>query len=103
MAKSTNSIFLSNSVASIGTVIDKRIEPKDTYLVSHTVIKKTSAAMAIAFGSKIISTPQVVATPFPPLNFKNMLQLCPITALNPSNALKTLKVIGASGVNLREE
>jgi hypothetical protein len=67
----------------IGKVIEADMEPTDICLVSHTAIAKTRKASDVGIGSKAIKTPAEVATPFPPLKFKNMVQICPNMQAKP--------------------
>ena len=66
----------------IGRVIDDNIELSETYFVKIIVASQTIAAIPTTFGHRTINTPVLVATPFPPLNFRNTGHIWPITAAN---------------------
>jgi len=65
-----------------GRVIAIAMEPKETYLNLHVTIKNRETAINTEYGANNTDAPKVVLTPFPPLNFKNMLKSCPIMAAN---------------------
>lgn len=50
-------------------------EPRETRRVARAKRDQIAVAMRIAFGESARKTPRLVATPFPPLNFKKMVQL----------------------------
>lgn len=49
-------------------------DPRETYLNLHLIIKNRTTAISTGYGANKIEAPNVVFTPFPPLNFKNMLK-----------------------------
>ena len=59
------------------------MEPKDTYRVIATIIAKINNATKHTKGSSASTTPAEVATPFPPLNFKKIVKVCPMMAQIP--------------------
>ena len=56
-----------------------RTEPRETYLLTNTIIIKAAKQVSAKTGFIASIEPKEVATPFPPLNPKNAGQLCPIT------------------------
>jgi hypothetical protein len=83
-----------NSIVNRGKLRAASMEAKEMILLikklkNHTTIVKPRAI----FNPGILkarpkSTPKVVATPFPPLNLKNIVQLCPHMQHNPMIILK---------------
>lgn len=63
-----------------------RIEPKDEYLVIMTVRNQTIKQETASIGLIAKMTPKDVATPFPPLNLKNIVKICPIIAVIPTTS-----------------
>ena len=92
-AKTTVAIPLPLKAAIRGTEIANRIEPKDTYFVIQTVMIQIESPAISSTGRRIAKTPMNVATPFPPLNFKNMVQLWPAITAKAKSALKRYKFI----------
>lgn len=85
---------LLKNVAKTGKLIAARIEAKEMILL---VIKVTSHTKTVninmnfkpaIFTERPSNTPKVVATPFPPLNPKNIVQLCPQIQLTPTSKQK---------------
>ena len=69
----------------IGSDIAAVIEPSATYFVIKRTTKKTIKEKMADNGDNPKKTPHPVATPFPPLNFKNGVQICPATAQKPAS------------------
>ena len=73
----------------MGNKIADKIEAKDTILVSTKIKSQLRISkIRIIFNpgiliARAIKTPKLVAIPLPPLNFKNMVQLCPAIQLKP--------------------
>ena len=71
-----------------------KMEARETILADNKVIVQTitqdnkTQIKPLTFKAKPNKTPKVVATPFPPLKFKNTGQLCPIIAKTPKINLK---------------
>ena len=49
-------------------------------------------SIKIAYGTKTKNTPNVVATAFPPLNFKNNENVCPSIAAIPITIISNLSI-----------
>ena len=62
----------------IGNVIAANIEARDTYLNIRSIITNTKKQINTAKEFIAKKAPQAVATPLPPLKFKNMVKICPI-------------------------
>ncbi len=67
-----------------GTDTAELIEAKETYLFQRKTTTHTINPKINIFGAIPMSTPAEVATPFPPLNFKNIVQSCPTMATKPN-------------------
>ena len=52
-------------------------EPRATVFVKKVTKTQIAVVHAVARGTIARKTPNVAATPFPPLNFKKIVQLCP--------------------------
>ena len=76
----TNSNGIPNIKAKIGTQIAAIIEASDTYLLIITITSQMIKTIADTVGMSMIMTPRPVATPLPPLNFKNKDSECPMIA-----------------------
>ena len=64
-----------------GNITAAHIEDSDTYLDIANTIAKTKRHVKVAKGFIAKNAPHPVATPLPPLKFKNMVNICPkITA-----------------------
>ena len=78
-----------NSIVNKGKLSAANIEDKEIILSARKLANQTNAVKPkTIFNPGILrvrpkSTPKVVATPLPPLNFKNIVQLCPHIQLNP--------------------
>lgn len=71
----------------IGIEIDVIMDARETYPVSAIIIIHTEKPSQKIFGINAITTPALAATPFPPLNLKNIVQLWPAIAAMPTAAL----------------
>ena len=63
----------------IGNVAAAHIEESETYFDIDNIIAKTKRHTSVATGFIAKNAPHPVATPFPPLKFKNMVNICPKT------------------------
>lgn len=75
-------------VISKGIEATEIIEATDTYLNIAAIIIKRISAMIACKGLIAKNTPNVVATPLPPLNFKNTEKVCP---RNTAKAMRLTK------------
>lgn len=85
-----------NTIIAMRKAIPQEIEASETVLE----VKKTSSQVKITIpnimlkagilNDKPIKTPKVVATPFPPLKFKNTVQIWPKIQLNPISSLNKI-------------
>jgi hypothetical protein len=69
---------MGNAVAAMMDESETNREIKKQKIQTKTVQKRTGRITAI-FKVNPIKTPRVVAMPFPPLNLKKIVQLCPTT------------------------
>lgn len=83
-------------IAPIKQLIPATILDNDTYLVKYRITKNIIASIINSIGCTPRTAPALVATAFPPLNFKNIGNTCPTTAQIPTNMLgiSTLNHIG---------
>ena len=72
------------NIVSIGYKTAASIEPTDTIFVNAIIITAKIKHIKPIFQFKVIKTPSAVATPFPPLNSKNIGNVCPSIAKNPA-------------------
>lgn len=64
-----------------GNITAAHMEDRDTYLDAVKTKAKTTRHVIVANGLIAKNAPHPVATPFPPLKFKNIVNICPkITA-----------------------
>lgn len=77
-----------NIMQKTGNVIAADIEPTDICFVIHTATAKTAKAKAVGAGRKAIKTPAEVATPLPPLKFKNIVQIWPAIPAAATSIMK---------------
>ena len=68
----------------IGNKIAAQIEPSDTILDIAIIANAKTKHISPIFQLTIKSTPSDVATPFPPLNLKNIGKVWPITTSTPA-------------------
>ena len=80
----------------VGNNNDAMIEPSDTYPEASRIRMKTATDTVTSIGAKDTSIPNAVLIPLPPLNFINIENVCPITALIPAMIL--INVISVKGV-----
>src|SRR4029077_15711400 len=73
----------SSTNAAIGKSAADTTLPSETYPVSHTSAPQTTSETTSAFGARARTTPEAVATPFPPLKLTNTENTCPTTAATP--------------------
>jgi hypothetical protein len=65
------------------------IDDKETYRVVNNTVKNTVSTNKLVIGVKHTTTPNIVATPYPPLKPANTGNTCPTKAAipNPSSIL----------------
>ncbi len=88
---SGNALFITKDA--IGREIAAVIDARDTYLNSKKIITHTIRAIRNTFGAIASITPEVVATPLPPLNFRKTVQTCPEMQATP------ISIDASSGFN----
>ena len=74
------------------------IDPRDTYFVASTTSAKADIENITASGLMARATPRPVATPFPPLNPKNGLNILPAITAIPMAGLKIFSKGRISGI-----
>lgn len=67
----------------IGKLTPAIIDDKETYFEIINTAKNTTSTHALVIGVKQITTPNNVATPFPPLNPAKTGKTCPTNAATP--------------------
>ena len=72
------------NIVSTGYSIAAAIEPTDTICVNIIRIRANTKQISPICQFDIISTPSDVATPFPPLNLKNIGNVCPRITATPA-------------------
>ena len=72
-----------------GNITAAHIEDSDTYLDIANTIAKTKRHVKVAKGLIAKNAPQPVATPLPPLKFKNIVNICPKITARVTNITKT--------------
>ena len=79
-----NGIFLYIRYTKSGKHAAHTIDASETYLKIINNIMKMINSISMAFGAKTKKTPKVVATPFPPLNFRKTEKVWPRIAIIPT-------------------
>lgn len=85
MPKAIFCVVGENNAKETGTAIKPNIEANETYPEITKIIIQIAKINKAIFKLKAAITPNVVETPFPPLNFKKGEKSCPIIAKDDSN------------------
>lgn len=97
--KQTTSRFSLKICKKIGKNKADTMEAREIYLKISKIINQIKAKIEMTFAISIfliaspINTPKLVAMPFPPLNLRNIVQLCPHILAKPNINLNESKEV----------